>query len=287
MIQTDDRLSTAEKTLGFVVGIHHPSIIVALTDKTEEIHLLADQLQDSIERAREVVAGCIWQIEALCVSFDSAHSREMINEQRLSLLAELHSVVDNYPHLTEAMSTLGYEGRLSSEITEAIRIKAHAIDRSAWDAKNRTLAAMQAESFLERINFFTHLSHIMLRAEELQMVAVAGGQSEYFAELAIKLHTTLEAAKNHFIFSRRSKTDSLREFKSSCLRAIREASPILDGLLDCKQILDHMTRVLSAISTVRLVQPPSRRFGLFPPIVGLHEERHDELRSRRELDGFS
>ncbi len=279
MIQTDDRLATAENTLGLAVSVHLPGILEALSNRTQEIDVVAEQLRICIERADRIVDGCIRQIEDFPVSFETARSNEMVRQQRRTLLVALDRMVDTHPQLAEALSTLGYPGRRSPKIEEAIRIKSHTIDRRAQDAKNKIISTMQAVRFLEQIDFFTHLSQVAANAEELQMIAGADSQYKCSAGLAMRLHTTLEAIKNDFISSVRSKTESLRVFKLSSLQAIREISPALNELLDWRKTLADLVRVLSAISTVRLAQPPNGRFGLFPPIVGLNEEIHVERRS--------
>lgn len=94
--------------------------------------------RESNKRAQAVVADCVHDVLAFSVSFDKLQRYHTLDQQQKLLLNKLHEMVHHYPHLSEAMTCLGFSGMWwYGPIAKAIEAKTKSIMETFTLEKNK------------------------------------------------------------------------------------------------------------------------------------------------------
>lgn len=236
----------------------------ALIRKNNEIAVKLEQRDTKISQAISTVKTCESAIHHFPISLDGAKSDAEIDEVCKQLTKKLTDFIDNFPKLDEAHTTLGLGHRWHKTISSAFRIYEHDMTSRAEKLKKEIKSALKfAENIFQQIEFNETLNFVKVNASQLNRIAHINSAHRERAKAAKDLYATLNTAKTHFLFSKKSEIERLIQFKKEALHAFSQAHTLLSQRYGWNSIFYGTAKKLRYISTTNPLPEKTNKHRFF------------------------
>lgn len=247
----DPRLEIALNTLGLPASQVPERLLQSYQDKRTQIEAAIEQRKRIANRVNEKIILCVHQLNSFEVVFNLDGSKRSIHQQKDDLFIRMNLLL-NDSELQRDLEQIGLQVEGMRVISEAKRNKTQEIHRQFEYALERIQLCQRSEAILKRIDFLSHLSSIDEKIRILERGTSSHMPQPRFLSMAQELHRTLNQAQNHFIYSTSTWDVKVREFKSTCLTAIHQATQSLNVDDDWRQILPPLRTNISNIRDVSI-----------------------------------